>query len=159
MPCHGDQGQGLTDEFRALWVEDHQNCWARGCHGGKKMDEGFPIPTFVPPIAGGDQLARFDSEQELYDYLRATHPPQYPGRLEEDEYRAIAFIVFWMNHRTADSPMPLPESTLTSSLFPPNKETLPRSPPTLLWTVAIVAALTLATLVLLSRNRRKGTGP
>ncbi len=159
MPCHGDQGQGLTDEFRALWVEDHQNCWGRGCHGGRKNDEGFPIPTFVPPIAGVNNLARFDSEQELFDYLKATHPPQYPGRLADDEYRAIAFFVFWMNQRTAASPTPLPASTPTPGLPPSNKETLPRSSPALLGTVAIVAALTFATFLLISRNRKKGTGP
>jgi hypothetical protein len=119
------------------------------------MDEGFPIPTLVPPIAGGDELARFDSEQELFDYLKATHPPQYPGYLEDDEYRAIAFIVFWMNHRATASSTPPPASTPTPGLSPPNEETLPRSSPTPLWTVAIVTALTLAAIVLIGRNRKK----
>lgn len=155
MPCHGDQGHGLTDEFRALWVEDHQNCWARGCHGGRHMDEGFPIPTFVPPIAGGDELARFDSEQELFDYLKATHPPQYPGHLEDDEYRAIAFIVFWMNHRVTASSTPPPASTPTPGLPLPNEETLPRSSPVSLWPVAIVTILALAVIVFIGRNRKK----
>jgi cytochrome c len=33
MPCHGDKGQRLTSEWRSQWVDDHQNCWGRGCHG------------------------------------------------------------------------------------------------------------------------------
>lgn len=26
MPCHGDEGQGLTEEFREIWEDDHQDC-------------------------------------------------------------------------------------------------------------------------------------
>lgn len=155
MPCHGDHGQGLTDEFRALWVEDHQNCWARGCHGGKKMDEGFPIPTFVPPIAGEGKLTRFDSEQKLFDYLQATHPPQYPGRLEEDEYRALAFFVFWMNHRAADTSTPPPASTPTPGLPPSHERTLPRSLPLTFRLVAIGIVLALAAIALIAGRRKK----
>jgi mono/diheme cytochrome c family protein len=25
--CHGDRGQGLTDEFRATWAPGDQYCW------------------------------------------------------------------------------------------------------------------------------------
>ena len=38
MTCHGDKGQGLTDEFRGIWPSEHQNCWVRGCHSGKGGD-------------------------------------------------------------------------------------------------------------------------
>src|SRR5512143_2698591 len=69
MPCHGDRGQGLTDEFRGIWEPDHRDCWARGCHGGRPRDEGFPIPTFVPALVVADQLARFGSAEELDYYL------------------------------------------------------------------------------------------
>ena len=106
MPCHGDVGQGLTDEFRVLW-EDHQNCWERGCHGGKKEDEGFPIPTVIPAIVTENHLMQFTSEAELFEYLKATHPPQYPGHLEDEEYHDIALILFKMNDR------PLDEITVT----------------------------------------------
>lgn len=155
MPCHGDHGQGLTDEFRALWVEDHQNCWARGCHGGQPKDEGFPIPTFVPPIAGVNHLAAFDSEQELFEYLKATHPPQYPGDLKDDEYRALAFVVFWMNYRATASPTSPPASTPTAGPPPSNEQTLPPSPSPTLWLVAIAAILALATIAFIARHRKK----
>jgi hypothetical protein len=95
MPCHGDKGQGLTDEWRAVWVEDHQNCWGRGCHGGGVDDEGFPIPRFVPAVNGaGQALASFRSSDDLYEYLLLTHPPQRPGALSKDEYRALAVYLF-----------------------------------------------------------------
>jgi len=89
-PCHGDRGQGLTDEWREVWVEDHQNCWKGGCHGGRARDEGFPIPTVVPPAYGQGTLAvRFPNAEALFTYLSTTHPPQRPGALREDEYRAL----------------------------------------------------------------------
>jgi hypothetical protein len=111
MPCHGDRGQGLTDEFRGLWEEDHQDCWARGCHGGRVEDEGFPVPRIVPALVGESQMERFPSQQALSDYLQSTHPPQSPGILKGEEYRAIALFVFTMNGRQA-------EPAVTESAFP-----------------------------------------
>lgn len=93
MPCHGDNGQGLTDEFRAAWVEDHQNCWARGCHTGRPEDEGFPIPKYVPPVIASQLLINFPTTQKLFDFLSVEHPPQNPGILKEGEYWALtAFL-------------------------------------------------------------------
>lgn len=112
MTCHGDIGQGLTDEWRSVWESDHQNCWARGCHAGKPGDTGFPIPTLVPAIAGEGNLSRFDSLPALYSYLRGTHPPQHPGLLEDKEYHAIAVYVFAMNNRAAE------ENTATPTIPP-----------------------------------------
>ena len=99
MPCHGDVGQGLTDEFRAIWPEDHQNCWGRGCHNGRSEDFGFPIPTIVPALVSNAKLAQYSSQQMLFEYLKATHPPQHPGYLTDEQYRAITFYVFSLNDR------------------------------------------------------------
>lgn len=99
MPCHGDRGQGLTDDFRMIWEPDHQDCWARGCHGGLPRDEGFPIPRLVPALAGEDRLGRFASLKDLEVYLASTHPPQSPGILKAEEYDAIAAWLFAMNER------------------------------------------------------------
>jgi len=100
MPCHGDVGQGLTDEFRAIWPEDHQNCWERGCHGGHGIEDDFPIPTIVPPLVSNAKLARLSSQQALFDFLKATHPPQYPGCLSDEQYHAVALFIFSMNNRS-----------------------------------------------------------
>ena len=118
MPCHGDVGQGLTDDFRSLW-EDHQNCWERGCHGGKSDDEGFPIPATIPAIVTGDHLSQFRSEEELFEFLKATHPPQYPGFLEDKEYHDIAVVLLNMNNRlledSGSAPTTIPPSGSTAS--------------------------------------------
>jgi hypothetical protein len=120
MTCHGDVGQGLTDEFRAIWPEDHQNCWEHGCHGGRMDDEGFPIPTIVPALVDESKLNRFSSQQAFYEFLKATHPPQNPGGLRDEEYQAIVKYVFNMNNRALDEPTPVPTaiSTLTESPIP-----------------------------------------
>ncbi len=99
MTCHGDVGQGLTDEFRGIWEEDHQDCWGRGCHAGHPGDTGFPIPTVVPALVNDAHLRQFTCIQELSAFLKATHPPQSPGILKDEEYHAIALFVFTMNER------------------------------------------------------------
>ncbi|MCA2002863.1 MAG: hypothetical protein LDL51_13435 [Chloroflexi bacterium] len=119
MTCHGDRGQGLTDEFREIWEEDHQNCWAKGCHAGRPGDTGFPIPTYVPPVTVEDRLSQFDSLRGLAGYLKATHPPQSPGALTDEEYHAIALFVFAMNGRGKEESAPL------STPSPPTAAALP----------------------------------
>jgi len=95
MPCHGDRGQGLTVEFRLAWPEDHQNCWARGCHTGKSELSAFDIPREVPALAGGPgALGRFEQADVLFAYLRETQPPQRPGALSDPEYWEVtAFLL------------------------------------------------------------------
>jgi hypothetical protein len=132
MTCHGDVGQGLTDEFRGIWDEDHQNCWGRGCHAGHQGDLGFPIPTVVPALVSDAHLKQFTCIQELSAFLKATHPPQSPGILRDDEYHAIALFVFTMNERplidfvVTDTPSPTP--TLSATPVPasePKSDNLP----------------------------------
>ena len=100
MPCHGDKGQGLTEEWRMIWVEDHQNCWDRGCHGGRPGDEGFPLPETISAIIGPTaSLGRFPSAKDLYQFLVDTHPPQRPGALPEEEYWALTAFLLAENGR------------------------------------------------------------
>jgi len=99
MTCHGDRGQGLTDEFRSLYVE-HQNCWARGCHAGHPGDLGFPIPRSVPAIISSTgELPPFATAEDLFEFLRTTHPPQHPGYLPEEEYWALTAYLLAENNR------------------------------------------------------------
>jgi hypothetical protein len=95
IPCHGDMGQGLTDEWRAEYPEEEQYCWNSGCHGKNPPEpHGFRIPTVVPPVVhhyGG--LSRFDTLGEVYYYTRGAMPLEMPGKLTDEEYLAImAFL-------------------------------------------------------------------
>jgi cytochrome c len=95
MPCHGDRGQGLTDEWREVWVEDHQNCWGRNCHTGNSELAAFYIPRSVPAVVGPPgTLASFQTPEALFEFLLRTQPPQRPGALTEEEYWALtAFLL------------------------------------------------------------------
>ena len=160
MPCHGDVGQGLTDEFRGVWEPDHQNCWARGCHTGRKEDTGFPIPTVVPAIVIADKLAQFPSLQALADFLQATHPPQHPGILQADEYHAIAAYVFTMNDRPLEDSAPTPLPTSTVSLPPSNQGTsAPISAPFLVVGGAILFFTILFSILAMRRLNREANPP
>jgi hypothetical protein len=100
MPCHGDVGQGLTDEWRNVWVDDHRDCWARGCHGGRADDEGFPLPKTIPAVMGAEaSTLQYASSDELNAYLVRTHPPQRPGALEKAEYEEVTAYLWHENRR------------------------------------------------------------
>jgi len=96
MPCHGDKGQGLTSEWRSVWVDDHQNCWGRGCHG-TLQNKSFLLPTVVPPVIDKMEQERFQKAQDLFTYLKKTHPPQTPGSLKDEEYWAVTAFLFEEN--------------------------------------------------------------
>jgi len=93
--CHGDQGQGLTDEWRATWPPTHQNCWKANCHGLQPYPEdGFTLPRVVPALIGPGTLRRFATAADLYAYIRARMPFHAPGSLPEADYRAVtAFLL------------------------------------------------------------------
>jgi hypothetical protein len=157
MTCHGDVGQGLTDEFRGIWEEDHQDCWGRGCHAGHPGDAGFPIPTVVPALVSDVHLKQFTCIQELSAFLKATHPPQSPGILKDEEYHAIALFVFTMNERplidfiATDTPTAAP--ILTATPAPPPE---PSSDLTLMYLTIIAALLAAGVLILVVRQRYHG---
>ena len=128
MPCHGDRGQGLTDEWREVWVEDHQNCWGRGCHAGRSELDAFYIPRTIPAVIGPPQaLGAFDTAEELFVFLRATQPPQRAGALSDAEYWALTDFLLHENGRPisvgssglAASGRPLPASGLALALSAP----------------------------------------
>lgn len=158
MPCHGDVGQGLTDEFRGIWEPDHQNCWDRGCHAGHNGDMGFPIPTVVPAIVIADKLAQFPSLQALTEYLHSTHPPQHPGILETREYHAIAAYVFTMNARALEEATPTatpsPRPSPTVSLTPPNQEPSAPAPIPALVAGGVVLLILLLLAIVAIRKRK-----
>ena len=93
QPCHGDQGQGLTNEWREQYPEDHQYCWNSGCHGDIPYEDGFTLPKHVPAIIGGQSLSRFATVGELYEYVHLKMHYEFPGALNSEEALAVtAFL-------------------------------------------------------------------
>jgi len=94
QPCHGDVGQGLTDDWRAQYPPEDQNCWGRGCHGERPYADGFTLPKFVPAVIGPQALARFSTAADLHRYLSQVMPFNAPASLSEAEYWALtAFLM------------------------------------------------------------------
>lgn len=104
--CHGDQGQGLTAEWRAEWPEGKQNCWQSKCHATNHPPDGFSFPKQVPALIGPDTLAKFSTAQDLYAYARATMPYWSPNLLTDDEYQAITIFLVKANYGARDLPVP-----------------------------------------------------
>jgi hypothetical protein len=94
LPCHGDRGQGLTEEFRQTYPPEENNCWESGCHGRSPYEFGFILPTAVPAVIEHAALAKFTDAAQLNSYIRATMPYWNPGSLTEEEYwRVTAFLL------------------------------------------------------------------
>jgi cytochrome c len=94
LPCHGDRGQGLTDEFRAAYPPEEQYCWERGCHGENPYESGFTLPKFIPAVIAPGALAKFSDAAQLQAYIRAAMPFWKPGSLSDDEaWRVTAYLL------------------------------------------------------------------
>lgn len=94
MACHGDRGQGLTDEWRGVLDPADQNCWQSKCHASNHPPEGFKLPETVPAIIAPGRLSHHGTAAKLYQYLRTRMPWQAPGILTDEEYwQLTAFLV------------------------------------------------------------------
>jgi hypothetical protein len=117
----------------------------------------FPIPTVVPALVSDSHLAQFASVQDLSAFLKATHPPQSPGILKDEEYHAISLFVFTMNGRSLDNatstatPVPLPTLLLTD-VNPVNKTTYSYVVP-----ISAMVILIVVLSVLFLRSRRNAS--
>jgi mono/diheme cytochrome c family protein len=102
MPCHGDVGQGLTDEFRFReYPPEDTNCWKSGCHGPRPYESGFTLPATVPAIIGSGALRRFPTAQNMYAFMRATMPFNAPGSLSDEQYLELTAFLLEQNQFTA----------------------------------------------------------
>ncbi len=100
MPCHGDRGQGLTDEFRQVYPPEDRNCWTSGCHGRRPYANGFTLPAKIPALIGPGTLQKFPTAVALHGYISAAMPFWKPGSLTtEQSWQVTAFLLrqngFW----------------------------------------------------------------
>jgi mono/diheme cytochrome c family protein len=109
LPCHGDRGQGLTDEFRETYPPEEQYCWERGCHGERPYEYGFKLPMQIPAVIGPEAaLGKFQSAARLNAYIQAAMPYWKPGSLQEEEnWQVTAFLLrendIWDTREVLDS--------------------------------------------------------
>jgi quinol-cytochrome oxidoreductase complex cytochrome b subunit len=98
LTCHGDRGQGLTDEWRAVFGGD-ENCWTSKCHAPNHPPQGFFIPRdrLPPAIKGPGTLTRFKTGQELYDYIVVSMPWWNPNSLTTEQAWQVSAYLLKMN--------------------------------------------------------------
>jgi quinol-cytochrome oxidoreductase complex cytochrome b subunit len=95
MACHGDQGQGMTDDWRSAYGLD-ANCWQSQCHGPHHPEEGFEIPRelYFPALANTGSLARFLTAKDMHDFILANMPWWNPASLTADEaWQLTAYVL------------------------------------------------------------------
>ncbi len=107
LPCHGDRGQGLTDEFREVYPPEDRNCWNSGCHGKRPYANGFTLPTTIPALIGSGTLQKFPTAANLHGYIFAAMPFWKKGSLTEGEsWQVTAFLLrqngFWQGSTDLD---------------------------------------------------------
>ena len=97
LACHGDKGQGLTDEFRVMAYSEDMNCWQSKCHASNHPPEGFEIPHVIPPVVGTNTLKRFVTARDLYQYILASMPWYKSYRIfnlpPEDYWAVTAYLL------------------------------------------------------------------
>jgi quinol-cytochrome oxidoreductase complex cytochrome b subunit/mono/diheme cytochrome c family protein len=103
MACHGDQGQGLTDEWRASFPLEDRDCWQSGCHGSDAPENSFEIPqTGIPALAGAGALSRFSNSFELYNHIHQNMPFFRADSLTSEEAWSLTAYVLQLNDRQTD---------------------------------------------------------
>ena len=104
MACHGDQGQGLTDEWRNSFPLEDRDCWQSGCHGSDAPKNSFEIPQAgIPALAGAGKLTRFSNSFELYRYIQQNMPFFRADSLTSEEAWSLTAYVLQLNGRQTDN--------------------------------------------------------
>ncbi|MBT3669533.1 MAG: hypothetical protein HON98_11345 [Chloroflexi bacterium] len=97
VACHGNWGQGLTDEWREKGFMEDSNCWTSKCHGSNHPPQGFTFPREAPPLLGENALIGYNSARQLELVIRTTMPWWDPGQLDPEV--SMAITAFLMRNR------------------------------------------------------------
>ena len=156
MACHGDRGQGLTDEWRESFGED-RNCWTSKCHASNHPPQGFEFPHLVPSLVGEGRLLRFVNARQLYEYNLEKMPWWDPGSLTSEKALAVTAYILKMNGRLPDDMV----LTIANARFVPVQYSLAEPPEKnrrwiiLLSILLIAAALGIGTQTILQKTGKR----
>jgi cytochrome c5 len=121
MVCHGDRGQGLTDEWRGVLDILDQDCWQSRCHASNHPPDGFVFPKAVPAVISPGTVARFENGLELYTFLKTRMPWQAPGSRSDEEYWQLTAYLLRANGIQPPDPLNAQNAAsvmVRASLFP-----------------------------------------
>jgi quinol-cytochrome oxidoreductase complex cytochrome b subunit/mono/diheme cytochrome c family protein len=142
MACHGNVGQGLTDEWREVAFGEDKDCWTSKCHASNHPPQGFEFPHVVPALVGGGKLGRFGTAQQLYDYVYAMMPWWNQGSLTAEQAWQLTAYLLKMN---STLPAGIPLSGKVASSIPVHRK-LDAPQNDTQFSLALAAALTLIML-------------
>ncbi len=98
--CHGDQGQGLTADWRAAFAPVYRDCWASGCHGEDAPENSFQLPeSGVPALAEPGALPQFANAFELGTYIQSSMPLSPVGSISSDQAWELTAFLLTLNKR------------------------------------------------------------
>ena len=163
MPCHGDLGQGLTDEFRnRQYPPEDVNCWKSGCHGARPYDNGFTLPITIPRLIGPGALSKFQTAQTLYGFIKGAMPFNAPGSLTDTQYLNLTAYLLEENQLLPKGTR-LDVNTLTAvnlagAPATPDRPAAPDGEAGGLWVGLIIFVGVATVLSLLTRPRRNRGG-
>jgi mono/diheme cytochrome c family protein len=158
LPCHGDRGQGLTDEFKQTYPAEDRNCWKSGCHGDHPYENGFTLPKNIPALIGAGTLQKFPTALALRSYIFAAMPFWKPASLtEEKSWQVTAFLL--RENKVWTGQEGLTASNADLVLVNGTQATAIPQPPVVAWTLSpfpfIVGFIFLLLLLFLLREFRK----
>ncbi|MCJ7717216.1 MAG: cytochrome b N-terminal domain-containing protein, partial [Anaerolineales bacterium] len=124
--CHGNQGQGLTADWRAAFAPEYQDCWAAGCHGQDAPENSFSLPEAgAPALAGPGALPKFSNAFELGTYIQGNMPLSPTGSITADQSWELAAHILSLNDNEIEE---LTLSGTNSAAIPIHREVkLPES--------------------------------
>lgn len=96
MTCHGNLGQGLTQEWIDEWGEEN-SCWQSKCHASNHPPEGFELPRSIPAVASPTILNKYGSALVLHDFIQAAMPWHAPSSLSDEEYWQVTAYLMALN--------------------------------------------------------------
>lgn len=100
MSCHGDKGQGLTEDWLNSFPPEERNCWDSGCHASDAPANSFVLPQMGNlALAEAGALSRFSNSFELYSYILENMPFARAGSLTSEETWALTAYILRLNDR------------------------------------------------------------
>ena len=100
MSCHGDRGQGLTEDWLNSFPLEERDCWQSGCHADDAPQNSFEIPqTGIPALVGTGVLSRFSNSLELQRHILDNMPFGRAGLLPPEEAWTLTSHILQMNGR------------------------------------------------------------
>ncbi|MBM3123785.1 MAG: hypothetical protein FJZ87_01790 [Chloroflexi bacterium] len=104
MSCHGDRGQGLTEDWLNSFPLEERDCWQSGCHADDAPQNSFEIPqTGIPALVGTGVLSRFSNSLELQRHILDNMPFGRAGLLPPEEAWTLTAHILQMNDRETNA--------------------------------------------------------